>query len=292
MTKDRLIHGAIANEQFRLFAVESTELVQKTRDLHDLYPLPAIMMGRLMTAAALMSGELKSPGSEVSIRIDADGELKGALVIASQEGNLRGYAYAPDFWAENPEDNFLVGKHLGKGLFTVIKQRNSQITYQGSVELISGEIGSDLAEYYNQSEQTPTAVNLGVLIDRDAKVRAAGGVLIQQLPSADPEIADRINSNMASTPNISDLMDMGLKMEEILEKFILKGLDWRIYSESELNYRCTCSKERFADALALLGREELESMSEGIAPVCHYCNSTYEFSASDIADILARPGLS
>lgn len=288
MKKDRLIHGSIANEQFRLFAVETTELVQKTRDLHDLYPLPAIMMGRLVTAIALMSGELKSPGSEVSIRIDADGELQGALVVATKTGEIRGYPYVPDFWAENPEDNFLVGKHLGKGIFTVIKQHNSKITYQGSVELIDGEIGSDLAEYYNQSEQTPTAVNLGVLIDREAKIRAAGGVLIQQLPSADPKIADVINANISGTPNISDLMDMGLTMEEILEKFILKGIDWKVYSESELSYKCTCSKERFASALALLDAQELREMKDGISPVCHYCNTAYDFSADEIAGILAR----
>jgi len=284
--KGRLLRGSIVQDQFRLFAVETTGLVQNVRDLHDMYPLPLILTGRLISAIALMSGELKAPGSQVSIRVDAEGQLKGAIVIATKEGDIKAFAYEPKLWLPNAEENFKVGKHLGKGSFSVIRQCGLKAPYTGRIELVDGEIASDLAAYYDKSEQTASAVNLGVLIDQNAKIRAAGGVLIQQLPNADPAIAEIIRKNISQTPNISDLMDMGLSLEDILGKFILKQLNWKINKESTLQYRCDCSRARFARGLLLLGKAELETMIDGIDPICHYCNSTYSFSKKDIKDLI------
>jgi molecular chaperone Hsp33 len=282
----RLLRGSIAGDQFRLFAAETTNIVQTARDLHDLYPLPSLLMGRMISGVALMSGELKAPRSQISIRVDAEGPLKGAIVIASKEGDIKAFAFEPQFWAEQPESNFRVGEHLGKGSLSVIRQSGLKAPYTGRIELIDGEIASDLAAFYDKSEQTATAVNLGVLIDADARVRAAGGILIQQLPNADPEIAEHISINLAQTPNISDLMDMGLSLEDILNKFVLKGLQWKINKETPLRYHCDCSRERFARGLLLLGKAELETMLEGIDPVCHYCNNSYPFSGEDIRNLI------
>lgn len=281
-----LLRGSIADNQFRFFACETTALVQHVRDIHDLYPLPSIFMGRLITAAALMSGELKSHLSEVSIRIDAEGPLKGGLVIASKEGMLKGYAFVPQLWMPENRDNLKVGKALGKGTLTVIKQTWLNAPYEGKIELLTGEIGHDLAHYYLQSEQIHTAVNLGVLIDKKARIRAAGGILIQALPQADKKLIAQLEENLINTPNISDLMDMGLTINQILDIFVLKELPWQISKTTPIKFQCHCSKERFADVLLLLGKEELQSMKEEISPVCHYCNTAYTFSKEEIEELI------
>lgn len=285
-SKGTLLRGSIEDNQFRLFACETTKLVQKIRDIHDLYPLPSIFMGRLITAVALMSSELKAPRSEISIRIDAEGPLKGGIVIVNKEGMLKGYAFVPQLWLPENQDNFQVGKALGKGTFTVIRQSGLKAPYQGKIELQDGEIGTDLAHYYHQSEQLPSAVNLGVLIDQEARIRAAGGILIQALPNADKELTLQIEENMRNTPNVSDLMDMGLSIEDILDKFVLKGLSWEKSKSTPIQFQCDCSKTRFARGLLLLGKEELQDLREGISPVCHYCNSAYTFSTEEIDELI------
>ena len=282
----RLLRGSIEDNQFRFFAADTTEISQTLRDLHGLYPLPTILMGRLITATALMSGELKAPKSEVAIRIDGDGPLKGGIAIANKEGMLKAYAFEPQLWLEDPQDNFRVGKHIGKGSLTVIKQSGLKAPYQGRIALADAEIATDLAAYYLQSEQTPSAINLGVLIDNEARVRASGGIMIQELPNADERLSRRIEENLAKTPNVSDLMDMGLSPEDILRDFVLKGLEWQITKSFPLDYRCDCSKERFARGLILLGKEELSAMQDGIEPVCHYCNKSYSFSSEDIKELI------
>lgn len=283
---EALLRGSIEDNQFRLFACETTAIVQQIRDIHDLYPLPSILMGRLITAVALMSGELKAPQGEISIRIDAKGPLKGGIVIANKEGMLKGYAFVPQLWLPENQDNFQVGKALGKGTFTVIRQSGLKAPYQGKIELQDGEIGSDLAYYYHQSEQLPSAVNLGVLIDQEARIRAAGGIMIQALPQADKELALQIEENMKNTPNVSDLMDMGMTIKEILEKFVLKGLSWQISKSTPIRFQCDCSKERFARGLLLLGKAELQDLREDISPVCHYCSAVYTFTKDEIEDLL------
>ncbi|MCB5248786.1 MAG: Hsp33 family molecular chaperone HslO [Candidatus Cloacimonadales bacterium] len=282
----RLLRGSIAADQFRLFAADTSAIVQRARDLHDLYPLPTILMGRLISAVALMSGELKAPNSEISLRIDAEGPLRGAIAIADMAGDIKAYAFEPQLWMEEPSANLQVGKHLLPGTLSVIRQIGMKSPYTGQIKLIDGEIASDVAAYYEQSEQTATAVNLGVLMDPNAAIRSAGGVLIQQMPNADPALAEIISSNLQNTPNVSDLMDMGLSIEDILERFILKDLSWKIVKETTLRYHCDCSRERFARALLLLGKNELMSMREGIAPLCNYCNKSYHFDAEDIDNLI------
>ena len=286
MKNDILYRGTIHANHFRLFAAETTKLVQTARDLHDFSPLSAILMGRMLTAAALMSGELKAPKSELSLRIKADGPLEGGVALADKEGNLRAYAYQPQLWLQPAIENFNVGKNLGEGILTVMKQSGLKAPYNGNIELVSGEIGEDIAQYYLISEQIPSVVNLGFLMDKEAKIRAAGGFIIQQMPFAEPKVADIINENIAATPNVSDLMDMGLSILDILGRFVLKGLEYEITQESPIRYQCNCSRESFARALMLLGKSELEDMQAGIEPICHYCNKVYHFAKEDIMAIL------
>ncbi len=258
------------------------------RDLQDLSPIATLLSGRMISATAMLSWDLKEEESEITMRIDCEGDFQGAIVICTQNGFLRGYTKNPHLFYETKEDNFNVGKSIGKGTLTISRDRKGTRSYFSSIELISGEIAEDLAYYFQQSEQIPTAVNLGILIDKEAKVRSAGGFIIQQLPYADKKIADVIYENIAQTPNLSDLMDMGLSIPEILSRFVFKELQWQINEEKEIAYRCNCSYEQFSKALLLLGRDELQSLKEGIKPVCLYCHKEYNFSYEDIQSLMEQ----
>lgn len=286
MNKDLLIRGTAHQNNFRVYAVQCTQAAQKARDLHDLSPIASILLGRMLSAAAMLSWDLKHPDAEVTLRVDGDGELGGGIVVSTAQAKLRGYVFIPQLFLENTADNLLPGKALGKGTLSLIRNDTHRKNFTGTCELISGEIAEDLANYYLQSEQIPTAVNLGVLIDNEARIRSCGGFMIQQLPFADIAIAEQINQNIQATPNISDLMDMGLGIIEVLDRFVFKGLQWQTNEEREPAFQCTCSKERFARALMLLGKTELEGMLEGIKPVCHYCNTEYVFSHDDMMNIV------
>jgi len=239
-------------------------------------------MGRMLSAAALLSMDIKDGLSDLTLRVDSDNELKGGVVIAGSEGNLRGYMLAPHLFYDDPVQNLIVGPKLLPGTLSIIRNSKMKGPYTGMTELKTGEIAEDLAFYYQHSEQIPTAVNLGVLIDPDAKVRASGGFMIQQLPFAEAEVAEAFIQNLAATPNLSDLMDMGMTIPEILARFVFKGLDFELTDSRSLQYKCHCSKQRFADALRLLGKAELSEMLDGISPVCHYCNTTYDFNTADL----------
>lgn len=285
-TQDKLYRYTAAQEQFRVFAVDSTVCAQTARDLHDLSPLASILMGRMLSAAAILSMDIKDSESDLTLRVDSQAPLKGGVVIAGAEGNLRGYMYAPHLFYESPEDNLKVGSNLLPGTLSIIRNNPNKRTYTGTSELITGEIAEDLAHYYQHSEQIPSAVNLGVLIDPEARIRASGGFLIQQLPFAEAAVAETFIQNMAACPNLSDLMDMGLSIPEILSRFIFKDLDFELTETRALQYKCHCSKQRFADALRLLGKAELTEMRDGIAPVCHYCNTAYHFDTDDMQTLI------
>lgn len=291
MNTDHIIRGLTADQQFRIFAVEGTQIVQKARDLHDLSPISILLMGKMICATAMLSWDLKRPEAELTMRIDGKGDLQGAMVICNGLGQIRGYAFHPQLYLDNPVDNLHPGKALGEGTLSIIRYEPGKTPHSGTVELITGEVAEDLAYYFQQSDQTPSAVNLGVLIDKDAHIRSAGGFILQQLPHADPAVVDSIIANIARTPNISDLMDMGLSMVDILNRFVLREHPWQITETKELSYQCNCNRQRMADALILLGKTELETMAEGISPVCHYCNTEYHFSHDDMLDIIAKAKL-
>ncbi len=281
-----LFRGMACKEQIRFFATESTAIVQTALDLHKLAPAPALLLGRLLTAALLMGAEIKDEVSNLTLNIEADGPLKGAIAIYEYQGKVRGYAKKPDFFDEEVKNNWNIGNLLGKGTLNVIKDLKMKAPMTGTIELQTGEVAEDIAHYYLNSEQVPSAVSLGVLFDAEGMIRSAGGYLIQQMPSANPEDVDKLMLNLANTPYITDLLDMGLNWEEILHKIIFKDMDMSITDSYPVQYHCSCSKERFADALRLLGKDELETMQEGITPVCHYCNKQYDFSAEDIMQII------
>lgn len=283
---DTLFRGTALEHSFRIFAVDATNTAQKARDIHDLSPIATILMGKMISAAAILSMDIKNEDSEITLRIDGNGELIGGLVVCNEKGDVRGYLKNPKLFLDDAEDNFHPGRFLGEGTLSVIRQRPHAQPWIGSTELITGEVAEDLAHFYLQSEQIPSAVALGILVDPNAKIRACGGFMIQQLPNADSHQTQKLIKNLQNTPNLSDLMDMGLTVPEVLEKFVFKDMDFNLTTFRHLQYRCSCSKEVFARSLVTLGLKELQSMSEGITPLCHYCNAKYSFSASDMADLI------
>ncbi len=283
---DKIIRATAAKDQFRIIAVQSTDTVQKARDLHDLSPLATLLMGRLISAAALMGTELKTPGSSVTLQLECEGALQGALVICEYGSKVRGYARNPQLFYDEPHRNLELGKSVGHGKLSITKDIGVKRPSTGICELVSGEIAEDLAHYYLQSEQIHSAVSLGVLFDQEAKVRSAGGFIVQQMPFADQSIAQQIIANIESTPNLTDLMDMGYDMEQILARFILKDIEWSIKDTLSLDYLCNCDKERFERALLTLGESELQTLTEGIDTICSYCNKTYSFDPADIAKLI------
>jgi molecular chaperone Hsp33 len=284
---DTLSRGIAGKSQFRFFAVDSTQTVRSAMELHKLAPAPTLLLGRLLSAALLMGADIKDESQSLTLNVEAEGPLKGAIAIYKPTGLVRGYAKNPDYFDDVIANNWQIGKLLGKGTLNIIKDLKLKSPVTGTIELVTGEIAEDVASYYAKSEQTPTAVSLGVLFDKDGTIRAAGGYLIQQMPDTLPADAEKLVFNLANTPYITDLLDMGLSWTDILNKMIFKDMDWSVTDSYTVKYQCTCSKDRFANALRLLGRNELESMKEGISPVCHYCNTQYEFSPDDMQMILA-----
>lgn len=286
--EDQLWRGTACQGMFRVFAVNASLAVQTVRDLHDLSPVNTLLQGKLFAAAAMLSLDLKAADAEVTLRVDGDGPLRGALAICTATGDLRGYCFEPQLYLEPAEENFYPVRNLGTGTLSVIRSAPNQRPISGFTELVEGELAQNLAHYYEQSEQLPSAVNLGVLIDKDATVRAAGGFIIQQLPGADLHDADRLIANLARTPNVSDLMDMGLSLREILDRFALAGMDFSLLPVHPVQFRCSCSRDRFARALRMLSLNDLEDLSAGIDPRCNFCNREYHFSPDDISQIINK----
>jgi len=284
---DQLIRATIADDMFRVFIADTSNSVQACRDTHDLSPLATLMMGRLISAVSLMSAELKNEDSTVSLNLNCEGALQGAIVHVNHLGQIKAYSKSPQVFFENPAENLALAKHIGKGTINIIRDLKLKNPITGICEIISGEIGEDIAHYYLQSEQIPTAISVGVLFGNDACIHSAGGFMIQQMPNADPKVAEQLIQNINATPYLTDLMDMGHEIEDILKRFILKDIEYKVNAISSISYHCDCSKDRFERALITLGVAELKTLADGIDTQCPYCNSVYHFDKDKIQDLIS-----
>ena len=236
----------------------------------------------------MMGNELKGDGSSVTLRIKGDGPLGTLLVVADNEGNVRGSVQNPQIDLPLREDGKLdVGGAVGHGgTLTVIKDLNLKEPYVGSVELLGGEIAEDLASYFVESEQIPTACGLGVLVDRDQSVKSAGGYLIQLMPGADEEIISRLEDNIFMMDQLTTVLSED--GEEELFRQVLKGFDYHTVGEHPIEYRCYCSRERVLDALRCVSAEELEEIAaEGkdVSVNCQFCDKVYDFTPDELREI-------
>lgn len=286
---DYILRATAANDCIRAFAATTREKVQAARDIHNTTPVASAALGRLLTAGAMMGVMLKGEKDLVTLQIKGDGPLEGELVTADCKGRVKGYVFNPnvDIPSKSPE-KLDVGGAVGKGFLTVIKDLGLKEPYVGKTELISGEIAEDLAYYYAKSEQTASAVALGVLVDVDTSIKQAGGFIIQLMPGVTEEIISKLEFRINTIPYITELLSMGDTPESILN-LILGDMDLRIIDKIPTEYYCGCSRERVEKALLAIGRENLTKILEEDKKAelsCHFCNRAYNFDESDLRRLL------
>ncbi|MCK9329337.1 MAG: Hsp33 family molecular chaperone HslO [Candidatus Cloacimonetes bacterium] len=286
---DYLLRGISKDKNFRFFAVEAKETVQKAIDIHYLSIINSVVLGRLLISGLLMSADLKNENDILTLRIDGDGPVGCVIVTATGKNTVKGYVENPQVELPLENKQFQVAKAIGRGSLSVIKSIGDLQPYIGRINIVSGEIGEDISQYYYQSEQIDTMINLGILIEPDAKIRQAGGIFVQCLPNTPEDKLSILKENIKKLPNLSDFMDMGKNVETILKSHIFKGIDIEFSTKKEVTYSCNCSKDRFYAGIKLLGEKEIKSLiesEESISAECHFCNKKYEFSKEELISML------
>ncbi|MHB8170036.1 MAG: Hsp33 family molecular chaperone HslO [Thermincolia bacterium] len=288
--EDRLIRAIAADGSIRAFAATTTNLIEEARNRHDTFPTATAALGRTLTAALLMGITLKGDET-LTLRIFGNGPLGGVIAQADAQGKVRGYVQEPyTHLPSNPQGKLDVGGAVGKeGFLYVTRDTGLKEPYTGTVPLVSGEIAEDIAHYYVTSEQIPTVVALGVLVDTDNHVLAAGGYIIQLMPGAGEDVISALEQNLKGATPVSALVELGYSPEKILDE-VLKGFDVNVLESKEVSFTCTCSKERLEKVLISLGEKELEHMIQdqgGAELVCHLCGDMYEFSRVELEKLLA-----
>jgi len=274
----------------RALAAVTTALVEEARRRHDCYPAAAAALGRTMTAAVLLAANLKTD-EYVTVRIAGDGPLGGVVADAHSRGTVRGYVQSPHVDLPLAGNKLAVGQAVGAGHIHVTRFTGLKQPFTGSAPLVSGEIGADVANYLLVSEQTPSTVALGVLVNPDCTVAAAGGLMVQALPGAEDETLVKVEANLAAMPPVSEMVRAGADAAAMVRR-AFSGLGATVFRPTRLAFSCRCSRERVEDMLVSLGREELAAMAaEGRAEVrCHFCGETYAVGGARLRELLVRAG--
>ena len=288
---DYMIRATAADGQIRAFAATTKEMVETAKNAHNTSPIATAALGRLMTAAAMMGSDLQGEGELLTLRIEGDGPIGGLLVTADGKGDVKGYAFNPDVMLPpNAQGKLDVGGSLGLGVLSVIKDIGLKEPYVGQTQLITGEIAEDLTYYFATSEQVPSSVALGVLMNKDNTVRQAGGFIIQLLPGASDEIIDRLEAKLSGISSITSLLDAGKTPEEILTD-ILGEFGLEILKKMPVQFHCDCERSRVEKAIISIGRKEIQDMiDEGkeIEVNCQFCNKHYKFSVDELGEMLKK----
>ena len=288
---DYIIRATAANDQIRAFAAVTTEMVETAREQHNTSPVATAALGRLLTAGAMMGSMMKGEKDVLTLQIKAGGPLQGITVTADSQGNVKGYVGNPDVCIPaNSKGKLDVAGAVGPGFLTVIKDMGLKEPYSGQVMLQTCEIAEDLTYYFAISEQVPSAVGLGVLMNKNNTVRQAGGFIVQLMPFAEEEVISRLEQNVQKINSVTNLLEEGHTPESLLEK-VLEGFDVQINEKMDTRFRCNCSKERVAKALISIGRKELNEMIQEGKPIemnCHFCNTNYNFTVEELKEILRR----
>ena len=288
---DYIIRATAANDQIRAFATVTTEMVETAREHHNTSPVATAALGRLLTAGAMMGSMMKGEKDVLTLQIKAGGPLQGITVTADSQGNVKGYVGHPDVCIPAKSKGKLdVAGAVGPGFLTVIKDMGLKEPYSGQVMLQTCEIAEDLTYYFATSEQVPSAVGLGVLMNKNNTVRQAGGFIVQLMPFAEEEVISRLEQNVQKINSVTNLLEEGHTPESLLEK-VLEGFDIQINEKMDTRFHCNCSKERVAKALISIGRKELNEMIQEGKPIemnCHFCNTNYNFTVEELKEILRR----
>ena len=289
---DHLVRAITTDGFVNAVAITSREIVEQARQIHKTLPTATAALGRLLTAASMMGNMQKVDAGSLTLQVKGGGPLGTLLAVSDAKGNVRG-------WAENPQISLLekyrgkldVGAAVGTdGMLTVIRDLRMKDPYVGSVELVSGEIAEDITQYFAQSEQIPTACALGVLVDTDQSVRAAGGYIIQLLPGAPEETIEKIEAGIRDAGNVTAMLDMGLDAEGLLKR-VLAPFELELLETAPVEYRCYCTRERVERTLLTLGKKELSEIvqsGETLHVDCQFCDKIYDFTPENVQDILDR----
>lgn len=286
---DYLVRAMAADAQIRAFAVTSRDLVEEARSRHDLSPVVTAALGRLMTGACLMGSMLKGEQDVLTLQVSGDGPVRGMTVTADAKGNVKGYAQAPQaMMPPNAQGKLDVGGVIGKGYLTVIKDMGMKDPYASKVELQTGEIADDLTYYFAASEQVPSCVALGILMERNNTVKQAGGFIIQLMPFAQEEVIQKLEEKISGLKPVTTLLEEGNTPEQILS-FILGDMGLEIMEKTPVQFLCGCTKERVEKVLYSLKKEDIKEMiAEGrdVELHCHFCNTDYVFTVDELKKMI------
>ncbi len=288
--KDQLVRAMTKDGFVNAVAVSTAQLTERARQIHKTLPTATAALGRVLAAASMMGNMIKTKDGSITLQFKGGGPLGTILAVSDYEGNVRGYVDNPQIsLLEKYRGKLDVGAAVGtEGMLTVIRDLRMKEPYVGSVPLMTGEIAEDIASYFVQSEQIPTACALGVLIDVDQSVKAAGGYIIQLLPGAPEDVIDKIEEGINKAGAVTTMMDAGLDAAQMLQK-VMQDFELEILETSEIEYRCYCSRERVTAALISLGKKELTEMIESGETIhidCQFCDEIYDFTPENLQNIL------
>ena len=288
---NELVRAIAANAQIRAFACNTREMAEDARRAHNTSPVVTAALGRLLSAGAMMGSMLKGDKDLLTLQVKGDGPMRGLTVTADAKGCVKGYPIVPDVIVPaNSLGKLDVGGAIGKGTLSVIKDMGLKEPYVGQTQLQTGEIAEDLTYYFAASEQVPSAVGLGVLMNKDNTVRQAGGFIIQLMPFAEEGVIARLEENLAKVASVTALLEEGNSPAGMLQ-ILLDGMDPEITDTSEVFFRCNCSKERIERVLISLGKEELSDMIQEGEPIevnCQFCNKSYSFTVDELKTLAAK----
>ena len=286
---DYIIRATAADHQIRAFAATTKNLVETARQIHNTSPIATAALGRLMTAGTMMGSMLKNEKDLLTLQIKCGGPIQGIIVTAASDATVKGYVHNPDVMIPpNSKGKLDVSGALGNGILTIIKDIGLKEPYVGQTHLVSGEIAEDLTYYFANSEQVPSVVALGVLMNKDNTVKQAGGFIIQLLPDAKEEVISYLEDKIKDINSVTDMLEKGNSPEMILEN-ILGELGIEIMDKIPTEFKCNCSRDRVEKALLSIGKKDLDEMIQEEKPIelnCHFCNKKYEFNTDDLKKLV------
>ena len=288
---DYIVRATAAGNQIRAFAATTKDTVEAARQAHNTSPVATAALGRLLTAGTMMGSMMKNESDLLTLQIQCDGPIGGLTVTADNQGRVKGYVNNPEVLIHvNAKGKLDVAEALGLGILNVIKDMGLKEPYVGQTILHTSEIAEDLTYYFATSEQIPSSVGLGVLMNKDNTVRQAGGFIVQVMPFVEDAVVDRLEENIKKIDSVTAMLDRGYTPEQILKE-VLQGMDVEFTDQMPAEFYCNCSKERVERALISIGRKELQSLiSEGkeVEMNCHFCNRNYTFSIEELKELLKK----
>lgn len=286
--KDYIVRATAGDGQVRAFAATTGNLVEEARRRHNTSPVATAALGRLLTAGAMMGSMMKNDTDVLTLQIKGDGPLGGITVTADAKANVKGFVENPDAMMPPKNGKLDVGGAVGIGLLNVIKDMGMKEPYVGQTILQTSEIAEDLTYYFATSEQVPSSVGLGVLMNKENTVHCAGGFIVQVMPFVTDEVLSRLEENIQKISSVTQMLDDGHTPEQMLEQ-VLEGLDIEITDTIPAHFSCNCSHERIEKAIISIGKKDIQSMiDEGkeVEVKCHFCNTAYKFSVEELKEIL------